>query len=76
MKKTIKVIEQETFCFDKPEEVKLLKELINYCWHRAYKHNTPITQFKDKIEKLRCEMGIINIKKDDKVWSDFFGGIE
>jgi len=41
------------------EETKLIIELLNYCYHRAFKHKSPVTIFAERIQKLRRGLGII-----------------
>lgn len=53
IEKTIKVVELDI------EETKLLINLLNYCFHRAEKHDTPISQYANEIEKFRKELKII-----------------
>ncbi len=52
--KEVKIIELNI------EESKLLIELLNYCYHRAEKHETPISHYADEIMKMRKELKIIN----------------
>lgn len=44
-------------------DLKLINHLINYSWHRASKHKTPLTCRKEDIDKLRIKLGIINKSK-------------
>ena len=53
VEKTIKVIELNH------EESKLLITLLNYCHHRATKHQSPVTAFQDRIEAFRKQLEII-----------------
>lgn len=46
-----------------PEQFRLVKYLINYGWHRANCHNTPLSFKKRDIDNLRVYMGIINKSK-------------
>lgn len=54
IEKTIKVIELSH------EESKMLINLLNYCHHRATKHNSPVSQYSEQIEKFRRQLEIIN----------------
>ena len=38
------------------EEVKLIEFCLNYCYHRATKHRSPVTSYQDKINKLRKQL--------------------
>lgn len=51
--KEVKIIELDI------EESKLLIELLNYCYHRAEKHETPVSKFADQIREFRKELKII-----------------
>ena len=42
-----------------PQDVKLIKECLNYCYHRIKHHNKFIIDYLTPIEKLRKEFGII-----------------
>jgi hypothetical protein len=53
IEKTIKVIELSH------EESKMLINLLNYCYHRATKHKSPVSQYSEQIEKFRKELEII-----------------
>ena len=41
------------------QDVKVLKHLLNYCYHRAEKHRTPVSGSANEIRRLRKEFGII-----------------
>ena len=45
------------------QDVKLIIHIINYGWHRAKCHNTPLTCRVKDIDKLRLSLGIINKSK-------------
>jgi len=51
--RTIKVVELNE------DETKLFTTLLNYCYHRATCHQSPITSYQDKINKMRKELKII-----------------
>jgi len=53
IEKKVKVVELE------PEETTLLIELLNYCYHRAEKHESPISRFADEIKEFRKQLKII-----------------
>lgn len=46
-----------------PEQYKLLNYIVNYGWHRANCHNTPLRCRKESIDKLRLSMGLIKTSK-------------
>jgi hypothetical protein len=43
----------EVFTLDKKSEINLIKDCLNYCYHRATKHKTPMTGKEQKINDLR-----------------------
>jgi len=45
------------------DDIVLLKELLNYCWHRSYKHQTPISWRAKQIDVLRLKFCIIENSK-------------
>jgi len=49
----VKIVELE------PQETKLLIELLNYCYHRAVKHDSPVSKFAEQIEIMRKDLKII-----------------
>ena len=53
IEKKVEVIELDL------QETKLLIEIINYAYHRAEKHDTPMTKFADEIKKMRKDLKII-----------------
>jgi hypothetical protein len=40
------------------KDVEILRDLLNYCWHRSTQHESPISNLRDEISKLRFELGI------------------
>lgn len=62
MKKNPKVIFATEYILDEMEhlpEINLIKDCLNYCWHRAVKHNTPMSGKEKAINDLRRQFGII-----------------
>ena len=45
--------------FDDKAEINLLKDCLNYCYHRGAKHNSPMTGKLNGINQLRRQLGII-----------------
>lgn len=45
------------------EQLRLVKHIVNYGWHRASCHKTPLSCRKEDIDKLRLSLGIINKSK-------------
>lgn len=41
------------------QEANILKELLNYCYHRADCHQTPISKFSKEIRQFRIDLEII-----------------
>ena len=41
------------------KDLNTIKECLNYCYHRASQHKTPMTGREDEINRLRKEFGII-----------------
>jgi len=41
----------------------VIREVLNYGWHRASKHKTPISQYAKDIDRVRIKLGIINKSK-------------
>jgi hypothetical protein len=46
------------YTLDEEKEISLIKDCLNYCYHRATKHKTPMTGKEEDINKLRKEFGI------------------
>ncbi len=45
------------------EQLRLVEHIVNYGWHRANCHNTPLSYRKEDIDKLRLSLGIIKVSK-------------
>ena len=50
MKKQEKIINEYILAED---EAKFIKHCLNYCWHRAKYHRTPMSISEEKIDSLR-----------------------
>jgi len=61
MKKNIKTIKKTEYTLE-DIDINIIKDCLNYCWHRAVKHNTPMSGKEDEINRLREQFGIINKK--------------
>jgi hypothetical protein len=48
------------YILDDQTEIALIKDCLNYCWHRATQHRTPMSGKEEKINGLRRQFGIIN----------------
>lgn len=59
--KTIKVEVKTTSCVFDEKETKVLVDCLNYCYHRAFKHQTPVSFMARDINKLREDFGIITL---------------
>jgi len=57
MKKKERIVIE--YLLDDQAEINLIKDCLNYCWHRATKHNTPMSGKGQKINDLRRQLGII-----------------
>ena len=53
----IREIKQKAFVFDR-EELSKLKYILNYAWHRAAKHSTPISEHKGFIDYFRKQIDV------------------
>ena len=42
-----------------PQDIVLMKNCLNYCYHRIKKHNKFIPDYLDNIQRLRREFGIV-----------------
>lgn len=47
----------EVFELDE-QDIKVMKYLLDYCWHRATKHLSPVVDYKKEIERLQKEFEI------------------
>jgi hypothetical protein len=47
------------YVLDNQDEINLVKDCLNYCWHRATQHKTPMSGKEKKINELRRQFGII-----------------
>jgi hypothetical protein len=54
----LKTIQTQVVELDE-KEIKLLITLLNYCYHRAECHQSPVSQFKDRIKQFRKDLQII-----------------
>jgi len=55
MKTKIKLIKKTTYIIDDESELKLIRFCLDYCWHRATKHKTPVSGLDKGINKMRKE---------------------
>jgi hypothetical protein len=56
----LKTIQITEYVLSDKVEINLITDCLNYCYHRATKHKTPMTGKEYMINKLRKQLGIIN----------------
>ena len=57
IKDEVNLLDSEIVFTDK--EMEFFKRCLNYCYHRATKHDTPMSKFYKEIQKLRKKLNII-----------------
>jgi len=66
MKKNIKVVEKIEYILE-DKDINILKDCLNYCFHRATKHKTPMTGKDNDINRLRQDLDIIETRENKKI---------
>ena len=56
--KKVKIITKKSYLIEDEDEIRLLKFLLNYCYHRAKKHKTPVSDLLEEINDLRKQFSI------------------
>jgi hypothetical protein len=47
---------KKTYIIEDEDEIKLLKFLLDYCYHRSSQHRTPVSKMEDRINILRKQL--------------------